>query len=123
MILKFPVKSRDILLLLISVFGFENKEKYSTMNTKNYVSIKCCEEKDVHLLSIGEECKGTCFLIKDFNIFMSYQRLHCGRKFFVIFYCYCLQAFSTEGILKRHIKDYFRIDTKMKKTKVSEAAI
>ena len=118
MILKFPVKSRDILLLLISVFGFENKEKYS-----NYVSIKCCEEKDVHLLSIGEECKRTCFLIKDFNIFKSYQRVHCGRKFFVIFYCYCLQTFSTEGILKRHIKDYFRIDTKMKKTKVLEAAI
>ena len=35
--------------------------------------------------------------------------LHCGRKHFC---CYSLQAFSTEEILKRHIKDCFKIDGK-----------
>ena len=33
--------------------------------------------------------------------------LHCGRKHFCF---YCLQAFSTEEILKRHIKDCFKIN-------------
>ena len=33
--------------------------------------------------------------------------LHCGRKHFC---CYCLQAFTTEGIVKRHIKDLVKIN-------------
>ena len=36
--------------------------------------------------------------------------LHCGRKHF----CYCLQAFSTEEILKSHIKDCFKINGKQR---------
>ena len=28
--------------------------------------------------------------------------------------CYCLQAFSTEEILKRHIKDYLKINGKQR---------
>ena len=35
--------------------------------------------------------------------------LHRGGKHFC---CYCLQAFSTEEILKRHIKDCFKINGK-----------
>ena len=63
-----------------------------------YASKKCCEEKQVHLSLIGEEGKRHCVLIKDFNTFMYDHSLHCGRK-------HCLQALSTEEILKRHIKD------------------
>ena len=37
--------------------------------------------------------------------------LHRGRKHF---FPYCLQAFSTEEILKRHIKDCFKINGKQR---------
>ena len=37
--------------------------------------------------------------------------LRRGRKHF---WCYCLQAFSTEGILKSHIKDCFKINGKQR---------
>ena len=36
---------------------------------------------------------------------MQNQTLHRGGKHFC---CYCLQVFSTEKILKRHLKDYFK---------------
>ena len=45
-------------------------------------------------------------LIKDFNTFMYDHTLYCGRKRF----CYCLQAFSTEKMLKCHVKDCFKIN-------------
>ena len=35
--------------------------------------------------------------------------LHCGKKHFC---CYCLQAFSTEEILKCQVKDCFKINGK-----------
>ena len=56
--IKFPVKIRDIHIIEkknsigISVFGYLNKEKHSI-----YISKKCCEEKYVDLLLIGEERK------------------------------------------------------------------
>ena len=37
--------------------------------------------------------------------------LHHRKKHF---YCYCLQAFSTEEILKCHVEDCFKIDGKQK---------
>ena len=37
--------------------------------------------------------------------------LHRGRKNFC---CYCLQDFSTEEILKCHIKDCFKIKSKLR---------
>ena len=52
-----------------------------------------CQEK---------KAEGAMFLIKDFNTFMYDYRLHLGRKQFCY---YSLQVFSTEEILKRHIKD------------------
>ena len=60
--IKFPVKTRDIhriekKIISISVFGYENKEKYPI-----YVSKKCCEEKHIDLLLIGEGEKNTMFL-------------------------------------------------------------
>ena len=56
--IKFPVKVRDIHKIekknpiRISVFGDENKEKHPI-----YVLEKCCEEKHIDLLLIGEEDK------------------------------------------------------------------
>ena len=62
--IKFPLKIRDIHKIekrnsiAISVFGYENKEKYPI-----YVSKKCCEENHVDLLLIREgEKKNTIFL-------------------------------------------------------------
>ena len=71
----------------ISVFGYENKEKHPI-----YVSKKCCEEKHVDLLLMGEEGKRHYVLTKDFNTFMYNHALHRGRKHFC---SYCLQGFKT----------------------------
>ena len=49
-------------------------------------------------------------LIKDFNTFMYDHNLHHGKK--KHFCRYCLQGFSTREILKRHIKDYLKINGK-----------
>ena len=54
---------------------------------------------------IGEEEKHYV-LIKDFNALMHDHSLHRGRKRFCR---YCLQAFITEEMLKRHIKDCFKL--------------
>ena len=81
--IKFPVKIREIQKfekknsIGISVFGYENKEKYLI-----YVSKKCCEEKHVDLLLIGEVEHKFYVLIKDFNRFMYDYSLHRGRKHF-----------------------------------------
>ena len=47
-------------------------------------------------------------VIKKFNTFMYDHTLHLH------FCCYSLQTFSTEKILKRHIKDCFEINSKQK---------
>ena len=70
---------------------------------------KCCEDKHVDLLLIGEGEKKHYVLIKDFNTFMYNHTLHHGRKHFS---CYCLQAFRTAEKLKCHIKDSFKINGK-----------
>ena len=57
--------------------------------------------------------------MKVFNTLMKYHTLHRERKHFC---CYCLHAFSTEEILKRDIKDLFKINYNaeiMKKNKVT----
>ena len=80
-----------------------------------YVSKICCEEKHVDLLLIPEKGKKHfVFLIPkhcDFNTFMYDYTVHCGRKHFCR---YCSQAFSTEEILKRHIKNCFKINGKQR---------
>ena len=90
----------------VSVFHYENKEKHSI-----YVSKKCCEEKHINLLLMGEKEKRHYVLIKYFNTFMYDRALHRGRKHFCR---YCLQAFSTEKILKHHIKDCFKTNGKQR---------
>ena len=110
--IKLPVKIRDIHKIekknsiCISIFGYESKENHSI-----YVSKKCCEEKHVDLLLIKEEEKRHYVLIEDFNTFMYDHSLHRGRK-----HCcrYFLHAFITEGTLKLHIKDCFKINDKQR---------
>ena len=101
--LKLPVKTRDIYKIektnsiSISVFDYKNQKRDPI-----YVSKKCCEKKHVDLLLMGQRHD---VLIKDFNTFIR------GRKHFCR---YCLEAFSTEEILKSHIKDCFKIDDKQR---------
>ena len=108
--IKCPVKITDIHKIEknnsigISVFGYESMEKYSI-----YISKKCCEEKHVDLLLLGEGEKRHYGLINDFNRFVYDHSLHRGRKRFCPS---CLHAFSTEEILKCHIKDFFKINGK-----------
>ena len=54
---------------------------------------------------IVEGEKKRYLLIEDFNTFMYDHTLHRARKHFCR---YCLQAFSSEEILKIHIKDCFK---------------
>ena len=86
----------------IGVFGHENKEKHPI-----YVSKICCEEKHIALILIGEESKNQYVPIRNLNTFLYNHTSHCGRKYF--FHC-CLQAFSPEKSLKRHINDRFKIN-------------
>ena len=103
--IKFPVKIRNIdkIEKKISVFGYENKKKYPIDVLK-----KCLEEKHVDLLLIGEGEKKYYVLIDDFNRFIKDNSLQREKK--THFYRYCLNSFITEEILKRYIKDFFKIN-------------
>ena len=89
---KFPVKVRDTLKIenknsiSISVFGYKEKDQI-------YLSKKISKKKHVDLLLIG---KKNFILIKDFHTFMYIILYIVAKKHF----CCCLQAFSTEEILK-----------------------
>ena len=80
------------------------KKKIRSMYQK-----KCCEGKHVDLILIGERGKRHYVSIKDFNAFMYDNNLHCGKKHL---FCYYLQAFSREEILKPYIKDCLKINGK-----------
>ena len=56
---------------------------------------------------MGEKGKRHYVLIKDFNTFVYDHSMLRKRKHFC---CYCLHAFNIEEILKRHIKDCFKIN-------------
>ena len=77
--------------------------------TSNLCIKKHCEENQVDFLLIEKKSKRHHVLIKNFNTFMYNHTLHHGKKHFCR---YCLQAFSTEETLKRHIKDCFLIADK-----------
>ena len=62
---------------IIRIFRYENKVKYPI-----YVSKKCCEDKDVDLLLIGEGEKKHYVFNKDCNTFMYDHTLHRGKKNF-----------------------------------------
>ena len=110
--IKFPGKIRDIPKIekknstSIIVFGYKNREKHLI-----YISKKYYEKKHVDLLLIREEGKKRCVFIKYFNTSMYDNTLHHKRKQFCL---YCLKAFSTEEILKSHIKDSLKINGKQR---------
>ena len=85
--INFPVKIRDI-------HKIDQKNSIST-------SVFGYENKE----------KYPIYLIKDFNTLMYNHTLHRRKKHFC---CYYLQAFSTEEILKCHLKDCFKINGKKK---------
>ena len=60
---------------------------------------KCCEDKHVGLLLVGEGEKKHTVLIKDLNTFMYDHTLYCERKHFC---CHCLKAFTTAEKLECH---------------------
>ena len=101
--IKFPVKTRDILeieknnSICISVFGYENKEKNPI-----YVSNKCCEEKHVDSLLIGEEGKRHYVVIKDFSTFMYDHTLQRGGK---------VTKIALKLIVSKGLKDQEKLNT------------
>ena len=105
---QFPVKIRDIqktekeILSALVFLAMKKKKNIQFMYQK-----QCCEEKHVDLLLLGGQ--RNFVLIKDFNSCMYDHTLHHGRKHFCR---YCLQVSSTEEILKRNIKDCFKINCK-----------
>lgn len=74
----------------------QKKGKRSNLNAKKYFKIH-----DEFIL-IGKEGKKIYDLIKDFNRFIYDYTLHRGRKQFC---SYFLQVFSTEEVLKIHVKN------------------
>ena len=74
---KSSSKSKKKSIHIISIFGYENKEKHLID-----VSKKCFEEKHVDILFIGEGEKNHYIFIKYFNSFMNNHTLHHGRKHF-----------------------------------------
>ena len=74
-------------------------------------NLRIKKKKHVDLLLIREEGKRYYVFVKDFSRFIYVHTLHRGRKHFCHYY---LQAFSTEEILKLHIKDCFKINGKQR---------
>ena len=108
--------------LILSTLKKEKIEKriplelvFLVMKTRKNIQFtnrkKCCEEKHVDLSLVEEKRKKHYVLIKDFNRFMYNHILHRRKKHFCR---YCLQAFTTEEMLKRHIKDCFKVNGKQR---------
>ena len=92
------------------LFGYENKETYPI-----YILRKCCEEKRVDLLLIGEG-KRHYVLIKDFNTFKYNHTLHQEKSIFaIILYKLLLQKVCFKLLLQKDCnKDCFNINDKQK---------
>ena len=107
---KFPLKIRDIHKIgkrnSIGNRSFVYQEKHAT-----HVPKKCYEEKLVDVLLIGKKGKRHYVLIKNVNTSMYDHILQCERKHF----CHSfLQSFIIKNILNCHMKNYFKIDGKLK---------
>ena len=87
----------------VNIFGYEKGQPYPIhVSNERY-------EVELNLLLIEEEGNKHYVLIKDFNAFMFNQTKHKGRKNFCM---YCLQCFSSKGILEGHLKDCSKINGK-----------
>ena len=87
----------------INVFGYEEKQPYLIHISKETF------EDQMNLLLITEDEKKHYVLIKDFGKFMYNQSKHKERKHF---FMYCLQCFSSEGILVKHTNNCLMINGK-----------
>ena len=87
----------------INVFGYEDKQPFPI-----YISKEKFEDQ-MDLLLITEGKNKHYVLINDFNKFMYNQTLHKERKHFCR---YCLQCFSSEAVLKKHIENCIIINGK-----------
>ena len=85
----------------ISVFGYEEKQKYPI-----YVSKEKYEDC-MNLLLITENENKHSVLIKDFNKFMYNQTKHKERKHFCM---HCLQCFSSERVLTDHKENCIQVN-------------
>ena len=84
-------------------FMFMNLRKIFTLCVGKYF------QKTLWYIIIRKKRQKHYVLIKDFNTFMYDHTLHHGRKHFCR---YCLQAFSTEEILKCHVNNCFENNSK-----------
>ena len=84
-------------------FMFMNLRKIFTLCVRKYF------QKTLWYIIIRKKRQKHYVLIKDFNTFMYDHTLHHGRKHFCR---YCLQAFSTEEILKCHLNNCFENNSK-----------
>ena len=85
----------------ISVFGYEKGQPFPIHISKEIF------EDQMNLLLITEDEKKHYVLIKDFNAFMYNQAKHKERKHFCM---YCLQCFSSEGILANHVNNCLTVN-------------
>ena len=85
----------------IDVFGYENGQAFPI-----YISMEKFDNQ-MNLLLITNEDKEHYVLIKDFNRFMYNSSKHKESKHFCM---YCLQCFSSEVILDKHIKNCLMIN-------------
>lgn len=72
--------------------------------------VKCCKDKNIDLLFIGEIEKKHYFLIKDLTHSCMITHYIAEKKVC----CYCLQTLWTEDVSKCHIKNCFKINCKQK---------
>ena len=85
----------------INVFGYEKGQPFPIHISKEIF------EDQMNLLLITEDEKKHYVLIKDFNAFMYNQTKHKERKHFCM---YCLQCFSSEGILAKHVNNCLTVN-------------
>ena len=85
----------------INVFGYENRQPFPI-----YIS-KDTFKDQMNLLLITKDEKKHYVLIKDFNTFMYNQSKHKERKHFCM---YCLQCFSSERVLVKHVNNCLTVN-------------
>ena len=84
----------------INVFGYEDGQPFPIHISKETF------EDQMNLLLITKDEKKHYVLIKDFNTFMYNQTKHRNKKHFCM---YCLQCFSSERVLVKHVNNCLAI--------------
>ena len=85
----------------LNVFGYEDGQPFPI-----HISKETFKEQ-MNLLLITKDEKKHYILIKDFNAFMYNQSKHKERKHFCM---YCLQCFSSERVLVKHVNNCLSIN-------------